>query len=151
MILVLFENFIHKQNNERRVFVNHSMNYRFTKSEHLTKKREFERVFNEGKVIKNEFFVLYVIPNDFTHSRIGLVVSKKVGNAVRRNRAKRLLREVYRLNKHLLTVHVDITAIPRQPFTTHLMLSDIEESFKKLLLKINGDFDQRMPSAGTIL
>lgn len=133
------------------MLVNLSMNYRFTKSEHLTKKREFERVFNEGKVIKNEFFVLYVIPNDFTHSRIGLVVSKKVGNAVRRNRAKRLLREVYRLNKHLLTVHVDIIVIPRQPFTTNLMLSDIEGSFKKLLLKINGDFDQRMSSAGTIL
>ncbi len=116
------------------------MNYHFTKSEHLTKKKEFERVFNEGKVIKNEFVVLYVIRNDFSHSRIGLVVSKKVGNAVRRNRAKRLLREVYRLNKHLLTVHVDIIAIPRQPFTTDLKLSDIEEGFRKLLLKMNGDF-----------
>lgn len=116
------------------------MNYHFTKSEHLTKKKEFERVFHEGKVIKNEFVVLYVIRNDLPHSRIGLVVSKKVGNAVRRNRAKRLLREVYRLNKHLLAVHVDIIAIPRQPFTTDLKLSDIEEGFRKLLLKINGDF-----------
>lgn len=119
------------------------MNFRFTKAERLTRKKEFERVFNEGKVIKNSQIVLYVIPNDLLHSRLGLVVSKKVGNAVRRNRAKRLLREAYRLNKHILTTHVDIIAIPRQAFSSDLKLSDIEEEFKKLLLQINRTFSQK--------
>jgi ribonuclease P protein component len=118
------------------------MDFQFTKAEHLTRKKEFERVFNEGKVFKNNEVVLYVIPNDFLHSRLGLVVSKKVGNAVRRNRAKRLLREAYRLNKHLLKTHVDIIAIPRHPFSSVLKLLDIEDEFKKLLLQINRTFSQ---------
>jgi ribonuclease P protein component len=118
------------------------MDFQFTKAEHLTRKKEFERVFNEGRVFKNNEVVLYVIPNDFLHSRLGLVVSKKVGNAVRRNRAKRLLREAYRLNKHLLKTHVDIIAIPRHPFSSVLKLLDIEDEFKKLLLQINRTFSQ---------
>jgi len=116
------------------------MNFRFTKAEHLTRKKEFESVFDEGKVFKNNEVVLYVIPNDFLHSRLGLVVSKKVGNSPRRNRAKRLLREAYRLNKHLLKTHVDIIAIPRHPFSSDLKLSDVEDGFKKLLLQINEIF-----------
>jgi len=116
------------------------MNFRFTKAEHLTLKKEFERVFNEGKIFKNDKVVLYVIPNDLQNSRLGLVVSKKVGNAVRRNRAKRLLREAYRLNKYLLTTHVDIIAIPRHPFSSDLKLSDVDGGFKKLLLQINASF-----------
>ncbi len=113
------------------------MNFRFTRAEHLTKKKEFEKVFAEGKVFKNTLMVLYVVPNDYQNSRLGLVVSKKVGNAVQRNRIKRLLREAYRLNKHLLTSHVDIIAIPRQPFSSDLKLPNIEDGFKKLLLQIN--------------
>ena len=102
------------------------MNFQFTKVEHLTRKKEFERVFNEGRVFKNNEVVLYIIPNELQHSRLGLVVSKKVGNAPRRNRAKRLLREAYRLNKPLLKTHVDIIAIPRHPFSSDLKLSDVE-------------------------
>lgn len=113
------------------------MDFRFTKAEHLTLKREFERVFNEGKVLKSNTVVLYIVSNDLQYSRLGLVVSKKVGNAVRRNRVKRLLREAYRLNKHLLTAHVDIIAIPRHSFSSDLKLSDIEDGFRKLLIQIN--------------
>ncbi len=116
------------------------MDFQFTKAEHLTRKKEFERVFNEGKVLKNDTIVFYVTPNDIQYSRLGLVVSKKVGNSPRRNRAKRLLREAYRLNKHLLKTHVDIIAIPRHPFSSDLKLSDIEDGFKKLLLQINEIF-----------
>jgi len=116
------------------------MGFQFRKAEHLTRKKEFERVFDEGKVFKNNEVVLYVIPNDFLHSRLGLVVSKKVGNSPRRNRAKRLLREAYRLNKHLLKTHVDIIAIPRHPFSSDLKLSDVEDGFKNLLIKISETF-----------
>ena len=116
------------------------MNFRFTKAERLTLKKEFERVFQDGKVFKDEKVVLYVAVNRLPYSRLGLVVSKKVGNAVRRNRAKRLLREVYRLNKHLLTAHIDMIAIPRHPFSSDLKRADIENGFKKLLLKINEAF-----------
>ncbi len=116
------------------------MNFRFTKTERLTRKKEFENAFEGGKVFKNGKVVLYVMPNGLPHSRLGLVVSKKVGNAVRRNRAKRLLREAYRLNKHILTIPVDIIAIPRHPFSSDLKLSDVEGGVAKLLLQISETF-----------
>ena len=116
------------------------MDFRFTKFERLTRKKEFEKVFGEGTVLKNAEVVLYVMHNDLPNARLGLVVSKKVGNAPRRNRAKRLLREVYRLNKHFLKVHVDIVVIPRHPFSSDIKLSDITNGFRKLLLQINEIF-----------
>lgn len=116
------------------------MNFRFTKAEHLTLKKEFEKVFHEGKICKDANIVLYVTENGLPYSRLGLVVSKKVGNAVRRNRAKRLLREAYRLNKHVLHPHVDIIAIPRHPFSSDLKLADIEQGFRRLLLQVNTAF-----------
>src|SRR3989337_2556120 len=120
------------------------MDFQFTKAEHLTRKKEFERVCDEGKIFKNNEVVLYVVPNDFQYSRLGLVVSKKVGNSPRRNRAKRLLREAYRLNKHLLKTHVDIISIPRHPFSSDLKLSDVEDGFNKLLLQINETFTHEL-------
>lgn len=112
------------------------MDFRFTKQERLTKKREFETVFQEGTVVKNGKLVLYTMPNSLGVSRLGLVVSKKVGNAVRRNRVKRLLREVYRLNKHLLKSSVDIVAIPRHSLPPDVKFSHIESGFIKLLALI---------------
>jgi len=112
------------------------MDFKFTKQERIKKKKEFEKVFQEGKVIKNGKVVLYVMPNGLDVSRLGLVVSKKVGNAVRRNRVKRLLREVYRLNKHLLKTPVDIVAIPRYSLPPDIKLLHIEPGFKKLLALI---------------
>ncbi|MEP9412084.1 MAG: ribonuclease P protein component [Candidatus Brocadia sp.] len=120
------------------------MNFQFTRAERLTRKKEFEKAFREGKVFKNDRVVLYVTPNKLQYSRLGLVVGKKVGNAVRRNRAKRLLREAYRLNKHLLTIPVDIIAIPRHPFTSALKLQDLEGGFKKLLFRINETFSNEI-------
>ncbi len=53
-----------------------------------------------------------VLPNDRPHNRLGIVASRRVGGAVRRNRAKRLIREVFRLNKDRVKA-VDIVVIPR--------------------------------------
>jgi ribonuclease P protein component len=52
------------------------------------------------------------MPNDLTHGRLGLVVSRKVGRAVRRNRLKRVIREVFRLNKPAFA-GLDVVVIPR--------------------------------------
>lgn len=120
------------------------MNFQFTRAERLTRKKEFEKAFREGKVLKNDRVVLYVTPNKLQYSRLGLVVGKKVGNAVRRNRTKRLLREAYRLNKHILIIPVDIIAIPRHPFASDLKLQDLEGGFKKLLFRINETFSNEI-------
>ncbi|MBM4054285.1 MAG: ribonuclease P protein component [Planctomycetes bacterium] len=117
-----------------------TINYKFTKAERLLRKREFDRVFDEGKVFKNKFITLYVAPGAQKCSRLGLIVSKKIGNAVCRNRVKRLLREVFRLNKNMLVINVDIVIIPRNTFLPSLKLSDIDIGFKKAILQINKNF-----------
>ncbi len=116
-----------------------AMNARFTKSERLLKKNEFQKVFDEGRTFRNNELLVYAMPNGMDKSRIGLVVGKKVGNAVRRNRIKRILREAFRLNKGLLRISVDIVLIPR-PGLTSPMLSAIEDGFKRLLLRISAEF-----------
>lgn len=59
----------------------------------LTKRRDFERIFKEGVTLSSDYIVIYATPNELNFNRLGLSVSKKIGNAVTRNRIKRLLRE----------------------------------------------------------
>lgn len=64
----------------------------------LKKSKEFSVVYKTGKSVADRYFVLYYRKNKSGQNRIGYSVSKKVGNAVTRNRIKRLLKEAYRLN-----------------------------------------------------
>lgn len=72
----------------------------FAKWEKIRKKREFSEVVSHGERLHSPHFVIYVRPNQ--HRRLGITVSHHVGNAVQRNRVKRLLREFFRLNKQKL-------------------------------------------------
>ena len=114
------------------------MDQRFTRKERLLKRKEFQRVFDQGKVYGNDQVKIYALLNDGTVSRLGLVVGRKFGNAPRRNRFKRIFREAYRLNKSLLSMGVDIIVIPRRGLTD-LSLKAIEDKFKKLLAQINNE------------
>lgn len=115
------------------------MNARFQKSERLVKRKEFQRVFDEGRKFRNNELLVYAMPNGMDKSRIGLVVGRKVGNAVKRNRIKRILREAFRLNKGLLNSGTDLIFIPR-PGLTSPTLSTIEDGFRRLLSKISEEF-----------
>ena len=63
----------------------------------LRNNKEFQMVYNEGKSKANKYLVLYYRKNDLEYNRLGISVSKKVGNSVSRNRIKRLIKENYRL------------------------------------------------------
>ncbi|PKL52473.1 MAG: ribonuclease P protein component [Nitrospira bacterium HGW-Nitrospira-1] len=65
----------------------------------LTKRSDFKKVFDLGSKFPSRFFIIYALPNELSCCRLGLAVSRKVGNAVVRNRIKRRLREIFR--KHL--------------------------------------------------
>jgi ribonuclease P protein component len=112
------------------------MDQRFSKKERLLKRKEFQQVFDKGDRYGNDQLKIYALSNGNSVSRLGLVVGRKFGNAPRRNRFKRILREAYRLNKSLLNNGADIVVIPR-PGLTELTLKAIEEKFKIILTQIN--------------
>lgn len=89
------------------------MDETFPKSRRLTRKAEFDVVFRARQSRADANLVVYALPNDLGHPRLGLVVSRKVSkSAVERNRWKRLLREAFRLVQHDLPP-ADLVCIPK--------------------------------------
>lgn len=84
----------------------------FQKSHRLLKGEDFDRVFTARRSRSDKLLVVYQLANGLPHPRLGLVVSRKVGNAVVRNRWKRMLREAFRLLQHELP-NVDLVCLPR--------------------------------------
>lgn len=106
------------------------------KSLHRLKKNEdFSLVFKKGKSFADSKLVLYYIVKDRNLPfRVGLSVGKKIGKAVVRNRIKRLMREVVRLNQSHIPNGIDIVLIARQGIENQ-SFHEIEESFIKLMKK----------------
>jgi ribonuclease P protein component len=77
--------------------------------------REFGRVYTHKESYANKYLVMYILENDREYSRIGISVSKKVGNSVIRHRITRLIRESYRLHEEMLSSGLDIVVIARGP------------------------------------
>jgi len=74
---------------------------------------QFKAVYDRKKSVSDGLLVVYAAANGLPHPRVGLSVSRKVGNAVVRNRWKRLLREAFRLSQHTLPAGLDFILIPR--------------------------------------
>lgn len=89
--------------------------HRFSKAQRVRRKAEFQQVFDTGYRVSSRYFTLLLAPGTGSTARLGIVASRKLGDAVRRNRAKRLIREVFRLNQPLPGgAGVDLVVIPRR-------------------------------------
>ena len=82
-------------------------------SESLKKNMDFQNVYKNGKSYANKYLVMYVLKNECNKNRIGISVSKKVGNSVIRHRITRLIRESYRLQEDVFNSSLDIVVIAR--------------------------------------
>jgi len=82
-------------------------------SESLKKNQDFRKVYNTGKSYANKYLVMYVVENHTDKNRLGISVSKKVGNSVVRHRVTRLIRESYRLHENIFNSGLDIVVIAR--------------------------------------
>ncbi len=82
-------------------------------SESLKRNSDFQRVYREGKSYANRYLVLYVLQNQTERNRLGISVSKKVGNSVVRHRMARLIRESYRLQEDMFNSGLDIVVVAR--------------------------------------
>lgn len=103
--------------------------YRFPKSHRLLTSSDFDRVFAAKQSRADRRLVVYTTANECDHPRLGLVVSRKVGNAVVRGRWKRLLREAFRLLQDELPA-VDIVCLPRPAHAP--TLDGLTESLRQL-------------------
>ena len=82
-------------------------------SESLKKNYQFQTVYKPGKSYANKLFIMYVIENSTEKNRIGISVSKKVGNSIVRHRVARLVRESYRLHEEVFNSGLDIVIVAR--------------------------------------
>lgn len=103
----------------------------------LKKKKDFKRVYIKGKSFSNRELVLYVFNNYKVEDyRLGISVSKKIGNAVTRNRIRRLIKEVVRSKAGEIKIkkNIDIIIIARKP-SSEMNYCDFERSIIDLYKK----------------
>jgi ribonuclease P protein component len=115
--------------------------------QYLTKKTQYESVYNKGSSWVSNKLVIRVLPNGLDLTRYGFIVSKRVGKAVVRNRVKRLLREIVR--KTPLQPGYDVIFIARAP-AAEANYSSLGKSVESLLLQaglIVGEYEGISPGA----
>lgn len=77
------------------------------------KNKDFQIIYKKGKSYANKYLVMYVLENNKEENRLGISVSKKVGNSVVRHRITRLIRESYRLQESKFQNGYDIVVVAR--------------------------------------
>lgn len=102
----------------------------------LTRREDFNKVYRHGKSSANHQFVVYVMNQpsavEGDSFRLGISVSKKIGNAVVRNRLRRMLKEIVRLNGDKIAPRTDLILIVRKP-AAEMEYADMEKSVLHVL------------------
>ena len=112
------------------------------KAYRIKKNSDFQKIYKKGKSVANRQFVVYTYDNsEQEHFRLGISVSKKIGNAVTRNRIKRAIRENFKVHKQDM-ISKDIIVIARQP-AKNMSTLEIQGSLEHVL-KIAKVFNKRI-------
>jgi ribonuclease P protein component len=85
-----------------------------SRAQRITRTREFEQAYDQGHKYHGRFMVMWLRRGDNAGLRLGVVASRRVGNAVQRARAKRRMREVYRRQRGSMRGNVDVVLVARQ-------------------------------------
>jgi len=108
---------------------------RFPKSLRLRSTKQFQRVFADRCSASDDTLILFAVANDLPHCRLGLSVSKKVGNAVVRNRWKRLIREAFRTSQAVLPDGLDLVVLPQRNVDVR-NVKHLDKSLQRLAAKV---------------
>lgn len=109
------------------------MTLRFSGS--LRQNHLFRRLYQKGKSAVGSFMVLYCRPNGTAFNRVGVTVSVKLGCAVRRNRIRRRLREIYRLNEEQFLPGFDLVVVARGR-AAHAQYRELEREYLALAKRL---------------
>jgi ribonuclease P protein component len=111
------------------------MDSRLRPTERIQTSFEFREVFDRGSCFRTPVLRIHYQRTRRELSRVGLVVTRRIGNAVQRNRVKRLLREVYRQNKGRLPGSTDVVLVPQGGVRTY---REYLEAFQRFAGKVGG-------------
>jgi ribonuclease P protein component len=100
---------------------------RFRPDEHIRRRAEFQQVYERGARIRGRFSTLFLLPNKLSIGRLGIAATRKLGGAVQRNRAKRLIREIFRRNH--VAVGFDVVVVPKRELLD-ASLSTLEADYR---------------------
>ena len=103
-------------------------------SQKLRRRTEFTRVYEKGTRHRGRFMTCFALRNDVGSPRLGISASQKIGNAVMRNRAKRLVRELFRARKPLTPL--DVVIIPRREIV-NASWQHIEADYRAAIQRID--------------
>ncbi len=92
--------------------------YTLNRDFRIRQNKDYRRIYRSGKRYSNRAGLVYVTPSAKESVRIGFVATKRIGHAFARNRAKRLMKEVYRLHRHKLKPHYDAVLLAGAFLTT---------------------------------
>jgi len=112
------------------------VNNSFPKTDRILKRSQFIKLSLLGKVVQTRYFIALFIDGEASNNRIGITVSKKVGNSVERNRVKRVVREYYRHKRGIIAGNRDINIIARK-YISCLSNAQIPQELDKLFKKIS--------------
>lgn len=108
----------------------------------LRSNMEFKKVYSGGKNYWNRNLVLYVKKNDIGNTRVGYSITKKIGNAVVRNKIRRRMKEIYRLNFSNIKNNYDLIFIPKKN-TVDISYKELESAMLHILKLANMLEDKR--------
>lgn len=101
-------------------------------SEGLKKNSDFSKVYNNGSSKANRYLVMYVMENGLGINRLGISISKRVGNSVERHYFKRCVKESYRLHEDMFNSGLDIVVLARQG-AKNIKFKDIDSALMHLM------------------